>query len=127
MGFIALHFLSKKRRYDGQIALGYVAWYGLGRTFIEGLRTDSLYWGQFRVSQMLAAISCFAAVIILVWQAFREHPAEKLYVNRVAAALAEAEAAEEIIEETPEETTEEEVTEDTTEDTTEEAEETEEA
>ena len=44
IGFVLLHFLSKKRKYDGQIALGYVAWYGLGRTFIEGLRTDSLYW-----------------------------------------------------------------------------------
>ncbi len=80
-GFVLLHFLSKKRKFDGQIALGYAAWYGLGRTFIEGLRTDSLYWGQFRVSQMLAAISCFVAVIILVWQAFRNHSPEKLYVN----------------------------------------------
>ena len=113
-GFVLLHFLSKKRKFDGQIALGYAAWYGLGRTFIEGLRTDSLYWGQFRVSQMLAAISCFVAVIILVWQAFREHPAEKLYVNRVAAmaeAEADEEATEEITEEAPEETTEEETVE----------------
>ena len=92
-GFAALHFLSKKRQYDGQIALGYVAWYGLGRTFIEGLRTDSLYWGPFRVSQMLAAISCFAAVSILVWLAFRPHDPEKLYVNRVAARAAAEEAA----------------------------------
>jgi len=94
-GFVLLHFLSKKRKYDGQIALGYVAWYGLGRTFIEGLRTDSLYWGPFRVSQLLAAVSCFAAVVILVWQAFRTHKPEDLYVNRVAArAAAEAAAAE---------------------------------
>lgn len=84
-GFVALHFLSKRRQYDGQIALGYAAWYGLGRTFIEGLRTDSLYWGSFRVSQMLAAISCVVAVSILIWQAFRPHDREKLYVNRVAA------------------------------------------
>ena len=88
-GFVLLHFLSKKRKYDGQIALGYAAWYGLGRTFIEGLRTDSLYWGPFRVSQMLAAISCLAAVSILVWQSFREHDPAKLYVNRVAAQAAE--------------------------------------
>lgn len=88
-GFVLLHFLSKKRKYDGQIALGYAAWYGLGRTFIEGLRTDSLYWGSFRVSQMLAAISCLAAVSVLVWQAFRTHKAEDLYVNRVAAREAE--------------------------------------
>lgn len=100
IGFVLLHFLSKKRKYDGQIALGYVAWYGLGRTFIEGLRTDSLYWGPFRVSQMLAAISCFAAVCALLWQAFRTHDPKNLYVNRVAekAALEAAEAEEEIAE-----------------------------
>lgn len=89
VGFVILHFLSKRRKYDGQVALGYVAWYGLGRTFIEGLRTDSLYWGPFRVSQMLAAISCFAAVAVLVWQAFRAHKAEDLYANRVAVQTAE--------------------------------------
>lgn len=65
-GFLLLHFLSKKRQYDGQIALGYVAWYGLGRAFIEGLRMDSLYWGSFRVSQVLALGSCVLAVVALV-------------------------------------------------------------
>ena len=104
-GFLLLHFLSKRRQYDGQIALGYAAWYGLGRTFIEGLRTDSLYWGDFRVSQILAAISCLAAVGVLVWQLFRPHDEEKLFVNRVAAAK-EAAAEEPITEEpaTPPET-----------------------
>ena len=81
-GFVLLHFLSKHRKYDGQIALCYAAWYGLGRCLIEGLRMDSLYWGSFRVSQMLAGISCVAAVIVLIWQHFREHPKEKLWVNR---------------------------------------------
>ena len=85
VGFLALHFLSKKRQYDGQIALGYAAWYGLGRTFIEGLRMDSLYWGQFRVSQLLAAITCFAAATALVVLAFRKHDKNKLFVNVVAA------------------------------------------
>ena len=83
LGFVLLHFLSKKRKYDGQIALGYVAWYGLGRTFIEGIRVDSLYWGPFRVSQMLAAISCFAAVVILVVLAFRPHDPAKMFCNRL--------------------------------------------
>ena len=84
-GFLLLHHLSKKRQYDGQIALGYVAWYGLGRAFIEGLRTDSLYWGPFRVSQLLAAVSCIAAVTVLLWQNFKPHDPAKLYVNQVAA------------------------------------------
>ena len=73
IGFLLLHQLSKKRQYDGQIALGYAAWYGLGRAFIEGLRTDSLYWGPFRVSQLLAAVSCFAAVSVLLWLNLRPH------------------------------------------------------
>ena len=83
-GFLLLHLLSKKRKYDGQIALGYAAWYGLGRTFIEGLRTDSLYWGPFRVSQLLAAVSCLAAVAVLIWQMFRPHDPKNLFVNVVA-------------------------------------------
>ena len=83
VGFVLLHFLSKKRRYDGQIALGYAAWYGLGRAFIEGLRMDSLWWGPFRVSQLLAAVSCIAAVSVLLWQHFRPHGEDALLVNRL--------------------------------------------
>ena len=105
VGFIALHFLSKKRQYDGQIALGYVAWYGLGRAIVEGLRTDSLWWGPFRVSQLLAAISCVAAVTVLLVQAFRVHDRANLYVNRVSAKATEA-AEEPAVEEAEEETTE---------------------
>ena len=85
IGFLLLHQLSKKRQYDGQIALGYAAWYGLGRAFIEGLRTDSLYWGPFRVSQLLAAVSCLAAVSVLLWQMFRPHDPADLFVNQAAA------------------------------------------
>jgi phosphatidylglycerol:prolipoprotein diacylglycerol transferase len=83
-GFLLLHFLSKKRKYDGQIALGYAAWYGLGRAVIEGLREDSLWWGPFRVSQVLAAVSCFAAVIVMMAMAFRQHKPENLFVNQIA-------------------------------------------
>ncbi len=83
-GFVLLHFLSKRRKYDGQIALGYAAWYGLGRAMIEGLRVDSLYWGNFRVSQVLAALSCFAAVAVLVALSFKPHGSKALFVNRVA-------------------------------------------
>ena len=68
IGFIALHFYSKKRKFKGEIALLYVAWYGLGRAWIEGLRTDSLYIGTLRVSQVLAAVSCIVAIALLVRQ-----------------------------------------------------------
>ena len=90
LGFLLLHFLSKKRRYDGQTALCYAAWYGLGRALIEGLRMDSLYWGPFRVSQVLAAVSCAAAVAVLIWQNLRPHDPAKLLVNQVAAKEAPA-------------------------------------
>ena len=101
-GFVLLHFLSKKRQYDGQIALGYVLWYGLGRTFIEGLRTDSLMWGDFRVSQILAGATAIAAAVTLFVLSTRRHDPEKLFVNQVAAmeqAEEEPETAEEETEE----------------------------
>ena len=94
VGFVALHFLSKKRKYDGQIALGYAFWYGLGRAMIEGLRTDSLYLGPFRVSQLLAAFSCLAAAMVLVLMLFKSHDPANLFVNRPQPVEIPEEAAE---------------------------------
>ena len=81
-GLVIFHQVSKKRKYDGQIALCYAFWYGLGRAFVEGLRADSLYIGPFRVSQMLAAVSCITAAGFLLWNHFRPHDPQKLYVNQ---------------------------------------------
>ena len=74
IGFLLLHFFSKKRKYDGQVFLLYVAWYGLGRAWIEGLRTDSLWLGPIRVSQLLALVSFAAAAGILIWIRVKKHP-----------------------------------------------------
>ena len=87
VGFVALHFYSKRRKFDGEVFLLYLAWYGLGRAWIEGLRTDSLYLFNtgIRVSQLLAALSCVAAIAVLVYvRVVRKPQPEKLYVNRVA-------------------------------------------
>ncbi len=87
IGLLILHFYSKRRKFDGQIFLMYLGWYGLGRMFIEGLRTDSLYVGSsnLRVSQLLAGICFLAVVIFLVYdKIFREHDPADLYVNQVA-------------------------------------------
>ena len=84
LGFLLIHFFAKsgKRRYDGQIFAMYVAWYGFGRMFIEGLRTDSLYTnGGIRISQLLAAVTVVAALIFLAVNHFRPHSPDKLYVN----------------------------------------------
>lgn len=66
IGFLVIFLISKHRKYDGQLFLLYVFWYGMGRAFIEGLRTDSLMAGNIRVSQMLAIVSAIAAFILLI-------------------------------------------------------------
>ncbi|HHU05227.1 MAG TPA: prolipoprotein diacylglyceryl transferase [Clostridiales bacterium] len=68
IGLAILHYYTKKRRFDGEIFLLYVAWYGLGRFWIEGLRTDSLYLFStgIRVSQLLAGVSFLAALALLI-------------------------------------------------------------
>ncbi len=66
IGFLILHLYSKKRKFDGEIFLLYVGWYGLGRFFIEGLRTDSLMIGHIRVSQLVAGVCVLAALIIIL-------------------------------------------------------------
>ena len=95
IGLIALHFLSKKRQYDGQIALLYLFWYGLGRTFIEGLRMDSLYIGPFRVSQLLAAVTCLVSAVLLMVMYLKKPSPEELYVNQLAVKEAEEQETEE--------------------------------
>lgn len=68
-GAVLLHFISKKRAFKGEIALCYCVWYGIGRTVIEGLRTDSLYLfgSSIRVSQALSALLViFGAVMLAI-------------------------------------------------------------
>ena len=75
-----------KRRYDGQCARLYFFWYGLGRAWIEGLRTDSLYLGSsgIRVSQALSLLLILVMGALLLIQSRRPHSPEDLYVNRVS-------------------------------------------
>ena len=63
---ILLLWLFPRRSYDGQITLGYTAWYGLGRFFVEGLRTDSLMWGSVRVSQALGGVLFIVAAGLML-------------------------------------------------------------
>lgn len=58
LGFIIINLLYKRKKFNGQVFLMYISWYGFGRMFIEGLRTDSLYVGDFRISQ-LVGFACF--------------------------------------------------------------------
>ncbi|MCC8195575.1 MAG: prolipoprotein diacylglyceryl transferase [Ruminococcus sp.] len=76
LGFIILHIYSKHRKYDGQLFLMYIGWYGFGRFWIEGLRTDSLYIVNndvisLKVSQLLAGTCFIFAVIMLIYLGIR--------------------------------------------------------
>lgn len=85
LGLIVLHIWSKKgkRKYDGQVFWLYILWYGLGRAWIEGLRTDSLYIGStdIRVSQLLAIVSAVVSLAILIINARKQHNPEDMFVN----------------------------------------------
>lgn len=59
---IILLFVVNKRRFSGQVAYSYAILYGVGRFMIEGLRMDSLYLGDFRVSQLVAVLSVIMGV-----------------------------------------------------------------
>ena len=82
LGFVLLWRYVKKRRFDGEIALLYVVWYGAERFVVEGLRTDSLMLPGIglRVSQVLALVSVAAALIALVVLR-RKHQGQPLQVR----------------------------------------------
>ena len=84
IGVLALHWFSKRRRYDGQVFLLYLVWYGLERGIVEGLRTDSLYIPgiSLRVSQVLAFATAAIGLLLLVY--FHMKKRNTLCVNTVA-------------------------------------------
>ena len=91
VGLLLIVFVvSKARRFDGENTWFYFLWYGLGRFWIEGLRTDSLYlfdWtigGQpIRVSQALSLVMVLVSVFMLLYHIkLHPHTPEELYVNQ---------------------------------------------
>ena len=99
---LILFIVSKGRRFDGENTWFYFLWYGLGRSWIEGLRTDSLYlfnWELFgqriRVSQALSIVMVVVAAVMLFYNIkIKKRSPEGLWVNQVAAEKARAAAAE---------------------------------
>ncbi len=68
LGFALLYLYINKRKFNGEIFLIYIMWYGVERAFVEGLRTDSLNTvNDIRVSQAVALISALTAFIVWVW------------------------------------------------------------
>ncbi|MDD7363127.1 MAG: prolipoprotein diacylglyceryl transferase [Peptoniphilus sp.] len=66
--FLFIYFyLSKKREFPGELTAFYFIVYSIGRFFIEGLRTDSLYIGPLRIAQVVSLIGIFVGVMILIF------------------------------------------------------------
>ena len=103
IGFVLINLVYKKKKFDGQIVLMYLAWYGFGRMLIEGLRTDSLYVGVFRISQVIGFV-CFVggttALVIFLIRARRAKITagayEAAYPKFVTTASTAADADEEV-------------------------------
>lgn len=67
IGFALVNLIYRKKKFNGEIALMCMTWYGFGRMFIEGLRTDSLYIGDIRVSQLLAFLTFIVGTALIVF------------------------------------------------------------
>ena len=85
LGFVLLHFLSKKfQKYPGQVLYAYMVWYGFERMIVEGLRTDSLYlpfslFGlDLRISQIISAVILIAGIVLLI---VNRHKEDDFYDN----------------------------------------------
>lgn len=54
---------------QGEIFMLYLAWYSVVRFFVEGMRTDSLYFlGSIRVSQMLSVILLIVVIVLFIYR-----------------------------------------------------------
>ncbi len=80
LGFLLISTYSKRRKYDGQLLLMYMMWYGAERFVVEGLRTDSLMTGNIRVSQFLSLVICVVSVIIQIVMYFSVRRDPEKYV-----------------------------------------------
>lgn len=68
IGIVVLLLYKRIRKFNGELFCGYLVWYGLGRAMVEGLRSDSLYIGVFRVSQLLALVCFIIGILIIIYK-----------------------------------------------------------
>jgi len=78
IGFVLIWILYNHKKYNGQIFLTYLAWYGFGRMLIEGLRTDSLWLvpNVIRVSQLIGALCFVICTVLIIYFGIRQHKSE---------------------------------------------------
>ncbi len=64
--FLFLTYYARKHQtFKGEITAGYMVLYGILRSLVEGLRTDSLYLGPFRISQLLSIVIALVGIYII--------------------------------------------------------------
>ena len=98
LGFVLANVIYKHKRFHGQIALFYFTWYGFGRMFIEGFRTDSLYvpGTNIRISQLLGLLCFIGAGVALLVLTVLTRKRDPLLVIEDAAYQAAKKAEEEL-------------------------------
>ncbi|MFS0688722.1 prolipoprotein diacylglyceryl transferase [Sporosarcina sp. 179-K 8C2 HS] len=70
VGLIIILLLRKVRLKRGEMFFFYLTWYSIGRFFIEGMRTDSLYGGDLRAAQIVSIIAILFSVTMFIWRRF---------------------------------------------------------
>lgn len=129
LGFVVANLIYKHKRFHGQIALFYFTWYGFGRMFIEGFRTDSLYvpGTTIRISQLVGFLCFIGCGVALLTLTILTRKRERLLVledaafqvaRKVEAEFRENETAEKVAEPTEEVVSDEEAVEEITEEKT---------
>lgn len=84
--FIGMFIIIAIRKKDkfllrGEATASYLIWYGIGRFFIEGMRTDSLYIGPLRVSQILSLLLVVAGIAFIFYQRKVHYPKSPYYTE----------------------------------------------
>ena len=81
LGFIILILIRKiTKRKSGIMTYSYFIWYGLGRFIIEGLRTDSLYIGIFRISQIVSIILILIGIVGVIYMVRRDKKCKNIAI-----------------------------------------------
>lgn len=66
IGFVLLLIIYKKIKIEGLTVSIYLSWYSIGRFFIEGLRTDSLMIGNFRMAQIISIVLFIIGIVGII-------------------------------------------------------------
>lgn len=86
IGMFVIIAIRKKEKFllRGEASASYIIWYGIGRFFIEGMRTDSLYIGSLRVSQVLSLLMVIGGLTFIYYQRKVKYPKDPYYTEGLA-------------------------------------------